>query len=124
MTRVLIVDDQPAFRRQLRRLLTYAGLDVVGEAADIPQAEALVRRLHPDLAVVDVMLPGTGGLEGVGRLKAQKPGLRVMLVSAHTDRSALLQDAARAAGAEGFVPKDELDVAIAQAWGRDIDQGE
>jgi DNA-binding NarL/FixJ family response regulator len=124
MTRVLIVDDQPAFRCQLCRLLTYAGLDVVGEAADIPAAEALAQQLHPDLAVVDVMLPGINGLEGVGRLKAQVPNLRVVLVSAHVDRAEMLQDAAASAGAEGFVPKDQLDVAVVRAWGRDRDQGE
>ena len=58
MTRVLIVDDQPVFRRQLRLLLTHAGLTVVGEAGDVPSAENLVQKLRPDLAVVDVMLPG------------------------------------------------------------------
>lgn len=124
MTRVLIVDDQPAFRRQLRRLLTYAGFDVVGEAADIPAAEALAERLRPDLAVVDVMLPGVSGLEGVGRLKAHAPHLRVVLVSAYADRAAMLQEAASSAGAEGFVPKDLLDVTVVSAWGRDQDQGE
>ena len=56
MFRVLIVDDQPAFRAQLRCLLRKAGFDVVGEACDIPEAEALVRSLRPDLAAVDVML--------------------------------------------------------------------
>lgn len=124
MIRVLIVDDQPAFRRQLRRLLAYAGFDVVGEAADIPAAEALARRLRPDLAVVDVMLPGVSGLEGVGRLKAQAPDLRVMLVSACADRAAMLQEAASAAGAEGFVSKDLLDVTVVRTWGQDRDQGE
>ena len=70
MTRVLIVDDQPAFRLQLRRLLERAGMDVIAEAGDVPEAEAQVRTLHPDLAVVDVMLPGISGLDGVPRLKA------------------------------------------------------
>jgi DNA-binding NarL/FixJ family response regulator len=123
MTRVLIVDDQPTFRRQLHRLLTRAGLEVVGEATDIPQAEALAQRLRPDLAVVDVMLPGIGGLEGVTRLQARAPGLRVVLISAHADRSALLQEAARAAGAESFVSKDELDIAVVQTWQRERTQG-
>ena len=81
MPRVLIVDDQPAFRRHLRRLLTYAGLTVVGEAGDIPEAEAQVQALQPDLAVVDVMLSGVNGLEGTPRLKAVLPTLRLILVS-------------------------------------------
>ena len=77
MTRVLIVDDQPSFRRQLRQLLILAGLCVVGEAGDIPTAESLAQALQPDLVVVD-MMPGVNGLEGVLRLKALLPSLRVI----------------------------------------------
>jgi len=69
MTRILIVDDQPAFRHQLRKLLTYAGLTVGGEAGNIPAAEKLVRDLQLDVAVVDIMLPGTSGLEGTTQPK-------------------------------------------------------
>jgi CheY-like chemotaxis protein len=56
--RGLIVGDQPSFRRQLRQLLTYAGLVVVDEVADVPAAGRLVEGLEPDVAVVDVMLLG------------------------------------------------------------------
>ena len=57
MIRVLIVDDQPLFRRHLCQLLTYAGMVVVGEASSISAAKELVQKLQPDIAVVDVMLP-------------------------------------------------------------------
>jgi len=116
MLRVLIVDDQPAFRRHLRRLLTYAGLTVVGEAGDIFEAERLVEIAQPDLAVVDVMLPDINGLEGVSRLKAPCPALRVILVSAYHDRAQVFRTAAAEAGAEAFIPKDELDLDVVQAW--------
>jgi DNA-binding NarL/FixJ family response regulator len=116
MTRVLIVDDQPAFRRQLRSLLVHAGLTVVGEAKDIPEAEAQVRALQPDLAVVDVMLPGANGIEGVPRLKALAPGLRVILVSVHQDRADVFHTAAKSAGAEAFIAKDDLDLGVVRAW--------
>jgi two-component system nitrate/nitrite response regulator NarL len=116
MTRVLIVDDQPTFRRQLRRLLAYADLAVVGEAGDIPEAEAQVQALAPDLAVVDVMLPGINGLEGIPRLKALAPTLRVILVSAHSDQADLLRTAAAQAGAETFVVKDDLELSVVQSW--------
>jgi DNA-binding NarL/FixJ family response regulator len=116
MTRVLIVDDQPAFRRQLRRLLTHAGLTVVGEAGSIAQAEALMLALQPDLAVVDVMLPGSSGIEGARRLRALAPDLRVIVVSAHRDRADLFQAAAREAGAEAFVAKDDLSIDLARGW--------
>lgn len=116
MTRVLIVDNQPAFRRQLRALLEHAGLDVVGEARDIPDAERKTRATHPDLAIVDVMLPGINGVEGTARLKAIAPRLRVILVSAYADRINLFRQVARDAGAEMFVAKDELDLEMVRSW--------
>lgn len=118
MTRVLIVDDQSSFRHQLRRLLTHAGLTVVGEAGNIPEAEKQVRRLQPNLAIVDVVLPGLNGLEGIPRLRALAPGMRVILVSAYRDQAALFQKAAKEAGAETFVLKDDLDLGVARGWKR------
>lgn len=116
MTRVLIVDDQPAFRLQLRRLLERAGMDVVAEAGDIPEAEAQARTLHPDLAVVDVILPGISGLDGVARLQRLAPALRVILMSAYADQARAFRDAAERAGAEMFIQKDDLDLAVVSAW--------
>ena len=116
MIRVLIVDDQPAFRRQLRALLTRAGFDVVGEARDIAEAEKQVRDARPDLAVVDVMLPNVNGLDGSPRLKAIAPELRVILISAYHDRADLFRSAARQVGAEAFFAKDDLDLEMVRAW--------
>jgi DNA-binding NarL/FixJ family response regulator len=116
MDRVLIVDDQPAFRRHLGQLLTYAGLTVVAEAGDIPTAKEYVKELQPDIAVVDVMLPGKSGLEGTPELKALAAHLRVILVSAYHDRAKVLQQSAAAAGAEAFIPKDDLDLELIRTW--------
>ena len=116
MTRVLIVDDQPNFRRQLRALLERAGLEVTAEAGSIAEAQAQAQSLQPDLAVVDVLMPGLSGIEGTPRLKSLAPKMRVILVSAYHDR--LLQASAKAAGAEAFIPKDELDLPVALSWNR------
>ena len=116
MTRVLIVDDQPSFRRQLTLLLSLAGFIVVGEAGDIPTAESLVTNLRPDLAVVDVMLPGVNGIDGIPRLKAIAPSLRIFLVSAFQDQASVIKTSAQAAGAEAFIPKDHLDLDVVRAW--------
>jgi DNA-binding NarL/FixJ family response regulator len=116
MTRVLIVDDQALFRHQLRQLLIYAGLEVVGEASDIPTAEGLVQSLRPDLAIVDLMLPGINGLEGTHRLKILAPCLRVILVSAYRDRAEIYRAAAAQVGAETFIAKDDLDLDAVRAW--------
>jgi DNA-binding NarL/FixJ family response regulator len=116
MTRVLIVDDQASFRHQLRQLLSCAGLEVVGEASDIPTAEGLVQSLRPDLAIVDLMLPGLNGLQGTQRLKTTAPWLRVMLVSAYRDHAAAYRIAAQQAGAEDFFAKDELTLSVVRTW--------
>ncbi|MBN1139112.1 MAG: response regulator transcription factor [Anaerolineae bacterium] len=116
MTRVLIVDDQLDFRRHLSRLLACAGLTVVGEAGDILEAESLVQSLQPDLAVVDVMLPGISGVEGTPRLKAVAPALRVILISAHRNQAHLFCVAGEQAGAEAYVAKDDLDLELARTW--------
>lgn len=116
MTRVLIVDDQPSFRRQLCALLRHVGIDDIGEANDIPEAEAKLRAASFDLAIVDVMLPGISGLEGVPRLKKILPNLRVIVISAYRDRVEIFRTAAQAAGAEAFIPKDDLDLQAVTNW--------
>jgi DNA-binding NarL/FixJ family response regulator len=118
MLRVLIVDDQPTFRHHLRQSLTYAGFDVIGEAGSIPIAEELLQTFdhQPDIAVIDVMLPGIGGLEGTSRLKALYPTLRVFLVSAYHDQAQVFQISAREVGAEAFIAKDDLDLDTIKKW--------
>ncbi len=119
MIRVLIIDDQPAFRRQLRTLLTFAGMTVVGEAGDISTAEKIAKDLQPDIAVIDVMLPGENGLSGTKKLKKLVDHLRVFLISAHHDSADLFMKSAEEIGAEAFIPKDELDLDLVKKW---IDQ--
>ncbi len=116
MTRVMIVDDQPAFRRQLRRLLTHAGLSVVGEAGSISEGEALAQALQPDLAVVDVVLPDINGLEGTQLLKSLAPDMRVILISAHRDQANVFRVAAKEVGAETFIAKDDLNLEAVRDW--------
>jgi DNA-binding NarL/FixJ family response regulator len=116
MTRVLIVDDQETFRRQLRRLFERAGFEVVGEAGDISAARKLVRKHRPDIAVVDLMLPGKSGLAGISVLKAEHPPLRVYLVSAYHDQAHVFATSAEEAGAEAFLPKEYLDLEEIETW--------
>ncbi|MHC1781805.1 MAG: response regulator transcription factor [Anaerolineaceae bacterium] len=115
-TRVLIIDDQPSFRRHLRQLLSHAGMTVVGEANDITEAVGLVKELQPDILIVDVMLPGESGLDGTLRLKPLNKKMRVFLVSAHHDSAHLFKKIAEEVGAEAFIPKDELDLDVVKKW--------
>jgi len=118
MTRVIIIDDQATFRHHLRKLLTFAGMDVIAEVEDILAAEMLLQAMEskPEIAVVDVMLPGINGLEGTLRLKKIIPSIRVYLVSAYHDQAQVFQVSAEEVGAEAFIAKDNLDLDVVKRW--------
>jgi two-component system NarL family response regulator len=120
LARVLIVDDQPDFRRHLSRLLSRAGFENVDEADTIGAAETSVAANCPDLALVDLMLPDVDGLEGTPRLKALCPRLRVIVISVLSNRVESLRAAAVAAGAEDFFPKDALSINLVRSWRPDF----
>jgi CheY-like chemotaxis protein len=105
-TSVLVVDDDPAFRRLARRLLSAAGLGVVGEAGTVAAATAAARDLRPDAALVDVGLPDGDGIALAGELAALPWDLRVVLTS--TDADAASPEDVRRSGANCFVPKADL----------------
>jgi two-component system invasion response regulator UvrY len=114
MTTVLLVDDHAIVRMGFRMLLAGAGLDVVGEAGSGEQACQDYPRLRPDVVVMDLSMPGMGGLEAVRRLLAQDPQARVLALSAHED-TAHPRRVLRA-GALGYLAKrgapDELIAAV------------
>jgi two-component system invasion response regulator UvrY len=114
MTTVLLVDDHAIVRMGFRMLLAGAGLDVVGEAGSGEQACQDYPRLRPDVVVMDLSMPGMGGLEAVRRLLAHDPQARVLALSAHED-TAHPRRVLRA-GALGYLAKrgapDELIAAV------------
>lgn len=115
MIRVMLVDDHALVRMGFRMLLTDAGMEVVAEAETGEQACIEVPRCKPDVVVMDLSMPGMGGLEAVRRLLAQDPKLRVLALSAHED-TAHPQRVLRA-GALGYLAKrsapETLIVAVA-----------
>lgn len=102
--RVVIADDHPFYRQGLARLLSQCGVEVVGEASNGPMAIELVERTAPDVAVVDLNMPGMSGVEVTRRLNERMPASRVLVVSV----SAQEEDVTEAilAGASGYVLKD------------------
>jgi two-component system, NarL family, invasion response regulator UvrY len=79
---VLAVDDQPVFLRAVRELIdATAGMFVVGEAERGEEALELVEKLHPDLVLMDVCMPGVGGVQAAREIKAAHPSTIVALLS-------------------------------------------
>jgi DNA-binding NarL/FixJ family response regulator len=102
--RVVLVDDHTAFVDLLK--FAFGGLDdmdCVGTAGSLAEAEAVVARHRPDIAIVDLMLGDDDGLELVGRLRASHPDLVIVVASARSDASTMASVAA--AGGNGFAPK-------------------
>ena len=85
MIRVMLVDDHALVRMGFRMLLADAQVEVVAEADSGEQACADYPRVKPDVVVMDLSMPGMGGLEAVRRLIAQDPKARVLALSAHED---------------------------------------
>jgi len=102
----LIVDDQVEFRRVIGVVLTVAGFRVAGEAADGEQALAAVARLHPDVVLLDVQLPGIDGFEVARRLAGAADAPQVVLTSTRdaSDYGARLTNVP----VSGFIAKHEL----------------
>lgn len=105
MIRALIADDHQIVRDGLKRILAAAGdIQVAAEAAGGDEALALAKAGDFDVAVLDLSMPGLSGLALIKRLKAEKPGMRMLVLSMHGEQ----QYAARAlkAGASGYLTKD------------------
>jgi DNA-binding NarL/FixJ family response regulator len=102
---VLIVDDHTLFRRGVRSLLsTVPGIEVVGEASDGESAVALTAELAPDVVLMDLQMPGTGGLAAIRTLTEHSPTANVLVVTMSEDDDSVF--AAMRAGARGYVLKD------------------
>ncbi|MCL4822393.1 MAG: response regulator transcription factor [Vicinamibacteria bacterium] len=102
--RVVIADDHAILRDGVRALLsTAADVEVVGEAADGSEAVARCQALRPDVVLLDVNMPGLGGLEAALVLRRECPDTRVLILSQHEDREYVTR--ALQAGAAGYVLK-------------------
>jgi DNA-binding NarL/FixJ family response regulator len=105
MIRVLLADDHKIVREGLRRVLAAASdIEVAAEAADGNAALALLKANEYDVVMLDMSMPGLSGMDLIRRLKIEKPGLQILVLSMHGER----QYAGRAlkAGASGYLNKD------------------
>lgn len=108
--RVLLVDDEPEFLGWAHTLFSSSPqLEVAGLAKSGPEAIALASRIKPQVALVDINMPGMSGFATARRLLAECPELRLLLVSASSNPE--YGTLAREMGAAGFLAKRELSVA-------------
>jgi DNA-binding NarL/FixJ family response regulator len=110
---VLIVDDHPTFRHFARQLLEEAGYVVVGEAGDGAAAIDAVRKLEPEIVLLDILLPDSSGLTVADELASFSQPPRVVLVSSRS--AADFGPSLKRAPVRGFVSKHELTVAALPA---------
>jgi two-component system nitrate/nitrite response regulator NarL len=88
--RVLLVDDNPTFRKTTRLiLLTSEDIEVVGEADDGVQSLAEARRLRPDVVLMDCQMPRMDGAEATRRIRQENPGIRVVALTMGDDQEGL-----------------------------------
>jgi len=104
--RIFIVDDHPVFRDGLAGVIRQAqGLSICGEADNAQSALAAIERLKPELVLLDLSLPGRGGLELIKDLRAVRPETAVLVISMHDE--ALYAERVLRAGGQGYIMKQE-----------------
>lgn len=111
--RLMLADDHRMLREGLRRSMTDAGFDVVGEAGDGVEAIAMADDLQPDVILMDVTMPNCDGVEACRRVIESGSDTRVVMLTMHADQE-VLANAIRA-GAIGYLTKDSSTREIADA---------
>ncbi len=112
--RIVVADDHPVFRRGLVRVLEAAdGIEVVAEAADGEEAVHAIRRLRPDLAIVDLQMPAMHGLEVTRTVARELPQTGLLVLTMSDDEATVW--AALRAGARGYLLKNAEEEAIVRA---------
>jgi DNA-binding NarL/FixJ family response regulator len=100
----VLVDDHDLFRGGLRDILEDSGVRVVGEAGDGERAVQLAADVRPDVVVMDLNMPGMGGIEAIRQIATRAPGTTVLVLTITVDQE-LITDALDA-GASGCLLKD------------------
>lgn len=114
-TRILLADDHRLFRAGIRKLLeTFEDFDVVAEANDGREALGLVEDHHPDVVLLDIMMPSLNGMDAAAQIARAFPGTRVIMLSMNADEDSVLKSLR--AGVVGYLVKSadpaELELAI------------
>jgi len=120
--RVMIVDDHPLVREGIRSIVAgEEGFEIVAEAGSGEEAVEVAGQLRPDVVILDLSMPGEGGLSAVARLREVAPTARSLVLSVH-DHPEYVLEAVRA-GAQGYIRKDTSPAELRQAI-RTVHRGE
>ncbi|MBX2818416.1 MAG: response regulator transcription factor [Rhodothermaceae bacterium] len=120
--KVLIVDDHPLMRKGLALTLQTEGdMDIVGQCDSAEACMDMLESINPDVAIVDISLPGMSGLELIKHLQVFKPDIKIVVVSRHDE--ALYAERAIRAGSRGYVMKLEAGEVIVEAVQRVLNGG-
>ncbi|MEQ1858299.1 MAG: response regulator transcription factor [Chthoniobacteraceae bacterium] len=112
--KVLLVEDHPMFRERLAHLINKElGMTVCGETDNIREAMEIITATKPDVAIVDITLRGSSGLELIKDIKAQGLSLPVLVLSMHEED--LYAERALHAGAQGYISKNEASSEVIEA---------
>ena len=112
--RLLIVDDHAMFRDGLRAVLEHAGdMELVGEAGDGETAITLAAELQPDIVLMDLHMPGLGGIEATRSITAAHPRIKIIALSMYQDDR--LINSMVGVGARGYILKDARATELLQA---------
>jgi DNA-binding NarL/FixJ family response regulator len=102
--RIVLADDHAMIRQGLKVILESEGFQVAGEASDGRDAIALCRRVRPDVAVVDISMPLLNGLDAAQEIMKERPQVRIVLLTAHTQERYVLESLRR--GVTGYLLKE------------------
>lgn len=120
--KIYIVDDHPLMRKGLAMTLEKeVGFELTGQAESAEEAMNEILKLKPDVAIIDISLPGMNGLELVKNLLHQMPGLKILIVSRHDEE--LYAERALRAGAKGYLMKLEAVDVLVQAINQILNGG-
>jgi two-component system, NarL family, response regulator NreC len=104
-TRILICDDHALFREGVKSILAaHPSFEVVGQAGDGQEGVEMAKRLHPDVVLLDISMPGLKGFDAARRIRKAEPSVKVLMLTIYDDEDMVAR--CLSAGVSGYVLKD------------------